>query len=183
MSSAGVIYRISTKLTSATPHVFYKSSLLHLRLNIHNKGSIWNLVCERNVRPWYCYRVYLLPDGIHFCQIVWVLPDCIFCPTKPSFSNSSALSPSPYLRKLIHPTIHKNTTPFSSNNPANPHRIKLFELAMPLFPHAPTSESNPPPALSPAHTHPRKDTSNPAPALLNRSSHTQSALVPSPPLS
>ena len=49
----------------------------------------------------------------------------IFCPTKPSFSNFPALSLSPYLRKLIHLTFHKNTTPFSPNNPANPPGIKV----------------------------------------------------------
>ena len=49
----------------------------------------------------------------------------IFCPTKPSFSNFPALSLSPYLRKLIHLTFRKNTTPFSPNNPANPPGIKV----------------------------------------------------------
>ena len=43
----------------------------------------------------------------------------IFCPTTPSFSNFPALSLSSYLRKLIHLTFRKNTTPFSPNNPAN----------------------------------------------------------------
>ena len=60
-----------------------------------------------------------------FCQNVRVLPDCILCPTTPSFSNYPALSPSPYLRKLIHLTIHKNTTPYPTNNPANPPGIKI----------------------------------------------------------
>lgn len=72
-----------------------------------------------------------------FCQNVRVLPDCILCPTNPSFSNYPALSPSPYLRKLIHLTIHKNTTPYPTNNPANPPGIKVSAREGKRFPHAP----------------------------------------------
>lgn len=72
-----------------------------------------------------------------FCQNVRVLPDCILCPTTPSFSNYPALSPSPYLRKLIHLTIHKNTTPYPTNNPANPPGIKISAREGKRFPHAP----------------------------------------------
>lgn len=70
----------------------------------------------------------------------------------PSFSNSPALSPSPYLRKLIHLTIRKNTTPLSPNNPANPPRIKVSARATPLFPHAQSQETYQPPQLLLPHT-------------------------------
>ena len=72
----------------------------------------------------------------YFCQIVWVLPDCIFSPTKPSFSNYPALSPSPPRKKLIHLYSFKSTTPFSPNNSATPPRINLSAPATPLFQHA-----------------------------------------------
>lgn len=64
------------------------------------------------------------------------MPDCIFYPTKPSFLNYPALSPSPYLRKLIHLTFRKNTTPFPAKNPATPPRIKVSARATQPFPHA-----------------------------------------------
>ena len=68
--------------------------------------------------------------------ILRVLPDCILFPTKPSFLNSPALSPSLYLWKLIHLTFRKNTTPFSPNNPSNPPRIKVSAPATRRFRHA-----------------------------------------------
>ena len=73
---------------------------------------------------------------IYFYQIVRVLPDCIFYPTKPSFLNYPALSPFPYLRKLIHLTFRKNTTSFYTQKPAPPPRIKVSARATQPFPHA-----------------------------------------------
>ena len=70
-----------------------------------------------------------------FCHRVYLLPDCIFCPTKLSFLNYPALSPSPPIRELIHLTFLKNTTLFSPNNPANAHRIKVSAREARRSPH------------------------------------------------
>ena len=108
------------------------------------------------------YRtILILRDSIHFCQIVRVLPDYIFCPTKPSFSNSPALSPSPYLRELIHLTFRKNTTPFPAKNPATPPGIKVSAPATRRFPHAPSDKTDPHNTPSPPDTHPSKTLPNP----------------------
>lgn len=77
----------------------------------------------------FCYGVFLLPSSKGFAGLY------LMHITPPSL-NYPALSPSPYLRKLIHLTIFKNTTPFSPNNPANPPGISLFAREARRFQHA-----------------------------------------------
>ena len=141
-----------------TKYHFCKRRLLYFGQQAHNeiRFSIWN-----KLLPVFCSGILLLPDSIHFCQIVRVLPDCILFPTKPSFSNSPALSPSPYLRKLIHLTIRKNTTPFSPNNPANARKIKVSAPATRRFQHARSDKTDPHNKPSPPDTLP--STTNPNP--------------------
>ena len=126
----------------------------------------------------FCRRIYLLPDCIHFCQIVRVLPDCILCPAKPSFSNSPALSPSPYLRKLIHLIIRKNTTPFSPNNPATPPRINVSAREARRSPHAPSPETYPPTKPPPPDTPFSSYTLHPWPASPDYTTHTPPSRLP-----
>lgn len=49
-------------LTSVTPRIFSDSSLLHLRLTVHNKRSIGNVECER-------YAGYGFSTEDIFCHI------------------------------------------------------------------------------------------------------------------
>lgn len=121
--------------------------------------------------PWFCRKVYLLPDSIHFFQIVRVLPDCILFPSKPSFSNSPALSPSPPRRKLIHLYSFKNTTLFPAKNPANPPKINLSAREARRFPHGGCARIGqlPPPFL--AHNPSCTVSCSPLPECPDRSSH------------
>lgn len=63
--------------------------------------------------------------GCAFFQKLLVLPRGFFTPNDTHFLYVHGITPSPLMGKLIHLTIRKNTTPFSSNHSANPHRIKV----------------------------------------------------------
>ena len=117
-------------------------------------------------------RLYpLSPNSMGFAGL-YLLPD------KTSFSNSPALSPSPYLRKLIHLTIRKNTTPFSPNNPANSPRIKVSAREARRFPHAPSPETYPPTKPPPPDTPASSYTLHPWPASPDYTTHTPPSRLP-----
>ena len=131
------------------------------------------IITPHNFYREFSGRLYFRQIIYAFAKLYRVLPDCIFCPTKPSLSNSPALSPSPYLRKLIHLIIRKNTTPFSPNNPANPPRIKVSAREAWRFPRAPSDKIDPPLHISPPDTHSPKTLPNLSPNCSAYRKYTQ----------
>lgn len=84
------------------------------------------------------FNLLLLPRSIPFAKKYTLFPNSERFARLYLMSNKTLifrLSPTPYLRKLIHLTLRKSTTPFSPNTPASPPRIKVSARATRRFQH------------------------------------------------